>query len=425
MTAGISQDVSQPDHSAAAVFNCDGYDLRLHLSLDDITATWDELGHRNIFLSSDYLRALHSAPPSTMSFYYCTIWKQQTLCGIVYTQLDSFKAKQSISYHKDGAIAENRPGVLKVLRDSMASRIEIHTLLCGNSLVTGQHGSIFIDEIGESLRWRLIDVLLHELVIFLKSRGLKVRLLFVKDFFKPAADTFHMQEHTRAYHGFHAQPNMILDLDPGWTSFEDYLGALSSKYRVRVRRAFKKAREVKCRELTIEDLVRYKDKIIEYYRDIAENASFNLFILNPDYFVSVKQHLGDRFRIFGFFKGDKLIAFYSLMINDRLSGGEGDEIEAHFLGYEEETNRKYQLYHNMLIEMIDLSIALGVRRIIYGRTAMEIKSSVGAEPYLMYFYLQYQHPLINRMVPWIYNTLEPQVPWVQRHPFKHSDSEAD
>jgi predicted N-acyltransferase len=210
---------------------------------------------------------------------------------------------------------------------------------------------------------------------------------------------------------------MVLHLDESWSNFDDYIEALSSKYRVRVRRAFKKAKRIVKREFTTQDLQIHHDKIIEYYRDIAENASFNLFILNPDYFISVKRHLGDRFRIFGYFEGEKLIAFYSLMIN-------GDEIEAHFLGYEEDTNRHYQLYLNMLLDMIDMGIALGMKRIIYGRTATEIKSSVGARPEMMYFYLQVQNAILNPFVPWIYNTLEPEAPWTQRHPFKDAGDDS-
>ena len=394
-----------------AAFQLAQYAVRLHTALDDTAATWDRLGSRNMFLSSHYLRALHAAPPSTMRFHYFTVWKGERLCGIIYTQLDTFQAQQSISYHKDAGLPEPERGLFKQLRNLMARRVKVHTILCGNSLVTGDHGFLFEEAVSSEDQWSLVNETLHWLIRYLRKSGMRVNLLFVKDFSKPAVKKLHMVPDTRVYHGFHAQPNMILNLLEEWTTFDDYLSALSSKYRVRVRRAYKKADTIEKRELQVVDLENHHDKIIEYYRDIAENASFNLFILNPEYFISVKRHLGENFRIFGYFKGDKLIAFYSLMIN-------GDEIEAHFLGYEEETNRKYQLYQNMLLDMIALAIPLHMQRIIYGRTAMEIKSTVGAEPYPMYFYLQYQNALINRCVPWIYHTLEPEVQWVQRRPFR-------
>ena len=396
-------------------FGWKDFRVRMHGSLDLIADTWDQLAFTNVFLSSDYLRALHEAPPRNMRFRYFTVWRENTLVGIIYTQQDKFQARKSISYHRDHAEMQHNPGLWTRLRNAVASRVEFTTLLCGNTLVTGSHGFLFTHDIPEKIQWALVDYVLHRLVRILRKEGVRVRLLFVKDFDKPALKAFHMDPKTRVYHGFHAQPNMILDLRPEWKSFEDYLESLSSKYRVRVRRAFKMCAGVSKRELDAEDLARYKDKIIEYYHDIADNASFNLFSLSPEYFVSVKRHLGDLYKVYGYFDQDKLIAFYSLMVN-------GDEIEAHFLGYEENVNKEKQLYLNMLLDMISLSIEQGVHRIIYGRTAMEIKSSVGAEPHYMQFYLQYQNALINRSVSLVYNMLEPEVEWVQRKPFKGEEN---
>jgi predicted N-acyltransferase len=387
-----------------------GCQIKLHHTLDQIAPTWDQLTVSNIFLSSAYLRALHAAPPLNMQFSYFTVWKAETLVGIVYTQLDKFQAKKSISYHRDDIEVKESPGLWTKFRNAVAARVEFTTLLCGNTLVTGSHGFLFNEEIGVDDQWNIVDHILHRLIKLLKKTGVKVRLLFVKDFFEPV-EKLHMNPRTRVYHGFHAQPNMIMSLPREWKTYEDYCRALSSKYRVRVRRAYKKCEGVIKRELQIEDIEIHKEKLSEYYHDIADNASFNLFSLNPDYFTSVKKHLGDKYKVFGYFDRDRLIAFYSLMVN-------GDEIEAHFLGYEEKVNKEKQLYMNMLLDMISLSIDIGVHRIIYGRTAMEIKSSVGAEPYYMQFYLQYQNAIINLLVPRIYHMLEPEVEWVQRRPFK-------
>lgn len=411
----LPQNQSQPTKAfGESEFHWLGYEIRVHHSLDLISAHWDQLAVSNIFLSSAYLNALHIAPPANMQFRYCSVWKEGTLSGIVYTQLDKFQARKSISYHRDDITVKTNPGILTRMRNAVAARVEFTTLLCGNTLVTGSHGFIFTEQVSPDDQWGLIDFILHHLIKALESEGIKVRLLFVKDFFAPREKVLRMSKNTRVYHGFHAQPNMIMHLRPEWHSFEDYLKALNSKCRVRAKRAFKKFVGITRRELQVDDLLKHKDKINEYYHDIADNASFNLFSLSPDYFISVKRNLGDLFKVFGYFDGDQLIAFYSLMIN-------GDEIEAHFLGYEEEVNKERQLYLNMLFDMISLSINVGVDRIIFGRTAMEIKSSVGAEPQYMQFYLQYQNALINACVPLVYNMLEPEVEWVQRNPFREED----
>ena len=52
------------------------------------------------------------------------------------------------------------------------------------------------------------------------------------------------------------------------------------------------------------------------------------------------------------------------------------------------------------------------------RTALEIKSSVGAEPHDMYVYLKHQNKFVNKLLPSILNRVVPKNSWEQRSPFK-------
>ena len=76
------------------------------------------------------------------------------------------------------------------------------------------------------------------------------------------------------------------------------------------------------------------------------------------------------------------------------------------------------LYLNMLYDMVGCAIVNGFKHIQFGRTAMEIKSSIGAVPVNMYGLMEHNTPLINRYLDKIFRFLEPEVSWIQRHPFK-------
>lgn len=76
------------------------------------------------------------------------------------------------------------------------------------------------------------------------------------------------------------------------------------------------------------------------------------------------------------------------------------------------------LYLNMLYNMTEFGIENGFEKIIFGRTALEIKSSVGAEPVNMSGFIFHTNPLINKYIGKLFNSLEPEVNWQQRHPFK-------
>ena len=69
----------------------------------------------------------------------------------------------------------------------------------------------------------------------------------------------------------------------------------------------------------------------------------------------------------------------------------------------------------MLYDMVGCAIVNGFKQINFGRTAMEIKSSIGAVPENMYGFMEHQAPWINRHLARIFRLLEPEVTWIQRH----------
>ena len=68
--------------------------------------------------------------------------------------------------------------------------------------------------------------------------------------------------------------------------------------------------------------------------------------------------------------------------------------------------------------MIAFSINKGFKEIIFARTALEIKSSVGAKPVKMYGLITHSNSLINHNIAKLFNYLEPKTDWQERNPFK-------
>ena len=75
------------------------------------------------------------------------------------------------------------------------------------------------------------------------------------------------------------------------------------------------------------------------------------------------------------------------------------------------------LYLNMLYNMIDYAIGNGYEEIIFGRTALEIKSSVGAQPTKMIGFMQHSNYFLNKVLPFFFAYFEPEVRWKERSPF--------
>lgn len=96
----------------------------------------------------------------------------------------------------------------------------------------------------------------------------------------------------------------------------------------------------------------------------------------------------------------------------------GNTLETYFLGYDEKVQKENMLYLNMLYNMTEFAIENSFGRIIFGRTALEIKSSIGAEPVMMSGFIYHTNSLVNKFLPKIFPKLEPDLVWQQRHPFK-------
>ena len=109
--------------------------------------------------------------------------------------------------------------------------------------------------------------------------------------------------------------------------------------------------------------------------------------------------------------GKKLVGFMTYFID-------GDRVLAHFTGFNVGLNKKLDLYLNMLIDLIDESIKAKLRYLDFSRTALEIKSSVGATPIPMINFLKHRNKTMNKILPNIFNTLYQQEEWVQRRPFR-------
>jgi hypothetical protein len=126
--------------------------------------------------------------------------------------------------------------------------------------------------------------------------------------------------------------------------------------------------------------------------------------------ASLKRRLGDRFRLWVYIENDQVISFFTVI-------EDGEWLDAHFLGYDPGVNKRYHLYHHMLLTMIDLAARRGFRKLQLSRTATEIKSSVGAAGVPMWAYMRHTRPWVNVLFPHIYRFFQPDLSWVPRSPF--------
>lgn len=374
------------------------YHLQIYRTSSDLPENWNSvIGNHNIMLSEEYLNVLDVSGPENMECYFMAFFRDGQLVGGALFQYLDFISHQT--FQKNEALYN--------VRNFFARRFSKDLMILGNNMLTGQNGFYFDASV---MAAEEVMPLLHEAVRKMQKEIRKTSLIIYKDY-QPNFITYFQGKDYQGYLRFSVQPNMMLKLRESWRSFEDYMDSFSKKYRARAKSAKKKLSSIEKTELTLNQIKVYRKQIHLLYQNVAENASFNTFFLGEGHFESMKEKLEENFRFFGYFSGEKLIGFYTLILNN-------DDIDTYFLGYDKKCQKENQLYLNMLLDMVEFGIGNRFSRIIFGRTALEIKSTIGAEPTEIFGLMKHRNPLINYFMNNIFSSISPTTEWVQRKPFK-------
>ena len=382
-------------------------DFKLYNSVKDLPQAWDELLVDDVFLKTPFLKALEHSSPSNISTYFLGIFSSEILVGIAIIQ--------RVEMYFDDVFRKTSNQFFKRLGKVLISNIvKGNALIVGNLMHTGQHGLYFNPEhITQDQYLNTISEGLKALSKQIKiAHKKKIRIIAYKDYFEE--DAIHRSEayfRREKLYKAQVQPNMIFDVKTEWQSPQDYIAAFNKKYRSRYRSALKKSNSIEKKELYLDNVLSLGDQLYQLYENVSDNAGVNSFKLDEKHFYNLKLELKNDFKVFGYFIDDKLIGFYTLILNH-------NKLETYFLGYNQEFQHQHQMYLNMLFDMASFGIEHQFKQVIFARTAMEIKSSVGAKPHNMYLYLKHTNNVIaNTVLKLVVKYANPIRDWDERHPF--------
>jgi hypothetical protein len=380
------------------------YSHQIYSHTDMLPTFWDLLAMNNIFLSKNYLEALEKAAPSNMVCHFIGVFRGTELVAIALSQfldlnaIDCYGNKNQIRHLS----------LKNYLFRNYSSRI----LLVGNSMLSGQNAYAVSSTASIPQVLQALSEAADELSAIFKNKGIDMHLTSFKDFHTNEVGNFKMpafKDNLR----FSVQPNMVLALRDEWKSEQDYVNAMSKKYRTQFKRSRTKAKGIEKRELGLEEIKEQEDKLQELYLHVASNAPFNSFFLPKNHFSVLKEKLLADFMLFGYFMDGQLIGFKTMISN-------GNVLDTYFLGYDDTIQKEKMLYLNMLYDMTSHAIHNGFSKIVFGRTALEIKSSIGAKPEEIIGLMKHSNKTINRFLPFFFNYLEPKTVWQERNPFQAS-----
>ncbi|MEM6996125.1 MAG: GNAT family N-acetyltransferase [Myxococcota bacterium] len=385
---------------------------------------WDSVvGPHRVFLGRRYLAAVERAKPPRMSFRYAVIYDGPNAVAVAAYQvmavaLDAFSSRAPVAKPDDASLRstlrEVRRNVVRTVGDALGDTGAQRLLIGGNGLVTGEHGFAVADGADPTLAVQGLADATYRIRRAEKLRG-AVASVLIKDFHDRSRP--HADELLRfGYHAFAVDPNMSVVLPATWRSFDDYLAAMTAKYRRKVKDARKKAKALHATRLTRDEIEANAGVLYRLYQAVHDKAKFRLANPGPDYFPSMAAALGDDFVVRAYRLDDAIVGC-SIAI------GGPTELEAHMVGLDYEHNVPHGVYQNALYDFIEDGLSRGATQVSMGRTALEIKSSIGATPQPVTCYMRHSNPLGNRLIAPLVAQIAPDE-WAPRSPFKESEAPA-
>lgn len=281
----------------------------------------------------------------------------------------------------------------------------LNVMFCGNIFLSGEHGIIISDK---EDKIKIIRSIGSE-IIKLSKQTKPLHATFIKDFMEESRSlTDHFQE--LGFTPMRVEPNLIITLDSKWNTFEHYKESLKSKYRIKVNKADSTSKSLEARLFSESDFATYKDQLQQLYQNTIDNANFNAQVLNLDTYVKLRATYHEDFIVKAYFYKNELVGFLSALVNNH-------HLDAHFIGLDYELNKTHAIYPRILNDYIRLGIENKVKYINLGRTASEIKTTVGAVPVELTCYLRHKRPFINFVFKLLVNKIHLK-DFKQHEPFK-------
>ena len=354
------------------------------------------------YLSLAYLQALEDAVQDDIGYRYIIYYNDLLKpIAVSYIQIIKFEINDT---KFDRYFLKVPEGIKTKVLQSINAKI----VLCGNVFASGEVGYAHTPDLSTSAALQLISGSLKRIIDNKKKNG-GISFSMFKEFWPTTFESAQVLE-DEGYREFMLDVNMVLQIPEQWNHFDDYLDAISAKYRTRTKSVYKRSSKIKVVDFSAEDIENNAARIEELYNAVLDNAEYKFGQLNGKAFVNFKNRLGDHFIFKAYFLNEKMIGFSSIIQY-------ADITDANYIGLDYAYNKDYALYQRMLYDFIETSIALGSHELRMGRTAELIKSAVGAKPVDMKLYVKHRSKISNKMLEPIIKNIAPSEIEI-RNPFK-------
>ena len=352
----------------------------------------------NVYFSKSFLKAFELSNPQIEFKYISISDSKKNTIALALVQVINLSVEGTLKNIKVASLVRKLLGLF-------FCNEHIKILFCGNIFLSGEHGIRCSDGVSKDEIMTQIGTALDAVAANTKP----LHAIFIKDFKKESLKNTR-QFLSFGYSEINVEPNLIVLLDPKWKTFEDYKNNLKSKYRIKANKADTTSSDLKTRLFTEHDFETYKEELQALYQNTIDNASFNAQVLNLNTYIHLRASFKDDFIVKAYFLEDKLVGFSTALVNK-------NTLDAHFIGLDYQLNKSHAIYPRILNDYVRLGIEKQVSSIDLGRTASEIKTTIGAKPIELSCYIKHKNPFFNSLIKPFFRRIKIKE-FKQHSPFK-------
>lgn len=365
-------------------------------------AMWDAVAAGgSIFLSHGYLQALEAAMGDAMGFRY-VLFRDAARgpVGVAVLQLAAFE--------DNGGQQSEQACRLGLVKARVRRELKLGALVCGNVFHCGDHGAHFIAHVPRAAQLEALDNAMSQVMAEQGVRS-RVAVRVFKEFWPQDAEAKRVLE-ARGYHALATDVNMVLAVDSRWKGLEDYQHALTAKARTRLRSILQRSSALEVKVLDAVAVVAHGARLQQLLDAVLEQSPYIFGRLKVAAYARWKELFGEGMVLRGYALDGELVGFSAAFLN-------GDCLDAQFVGIDYAHNRQHAVYLRMLVDLLELAIARGLRRVNYGRTSEQAKSGLGAEPVAMAVHVKLCSRVANKLAGPFIRKVKPAA-FELRTPFK-------
>ena len=367
------------------------------------SAAWSQLHPiAGAFLCLDYLNALENAHDEGLEIRLAMFYQGPEPLGIAAFQIAHFATSED-AYSNVFLNCIN--AVARCIRGKHVHNI----LISGNAFATGEHGFSFQPEVDNATIAFCLHQAMEEIAKQEQKKGRRICAMVTKDFYPETVGVADELERFR-FKKFQVDHNMVMPVLSEWNSFDDYLDSLNTKFRTKAKAALKRSSSLRVVDAAESDILHHAEAMQRLYENVYMKADFRLGKLQSKALAELLKRIPNQFFVRQYFLNNELVGFMTAMRC-------GNVMEAHVIGIDYDTNREQGVYQRILYDYVELAIRLKCTRIVYGRTAAEIKSTVGAFPVNLTCSIKHRRIISNTLLSMIINYVKPS-DYPQRDPFK-------